>query len=310
VLQDLAAPEARFDAATRSLRFTDAGGGVETVQLEVDGQANELHVGGERCHRPFVYVVPCAVDGAIALDDLGFAPGERSIFAVLTDAAGNRTYAGPFVVRAPTPPAASVPAPPPPAGIVILDGSLRRRAKYEAISITGIVRERDGFPIGRGAVGAATRVAGGDWRPLAATSTDANGRFKIAVPKGPSREVRVSYLGATQTVRIDVAAPLRLSTDRKRVRNGQTVRFRGHVAQAGTARTRVTLQAWARGKWMPFRTVALRNGRFSARYRFSGTYATARYRFRAVIRNDPGFVFAAGSSPAVEVVVRPKGGGR
>ena len=49
------------------------------------------------------------------------------------------------------------------------------------------------------------------------------------------------------------------------------------------------MQAWANGKWVPFKTVALENGRFSAGYRFMRTFSAQRYRFRAVIQDDPGF---------------------
>jgi hypothetical protein len=64
------------------------------------------------------------------------------------------------------------------------------------------------------------------------------------------------------------------------------------------------LQAWARGKWVPFRTVELENGRFSARYRFSGTFTTTRYRFRAVVGNERELPFAAGASNVLSVLVR------
>jgi len=67
----------------------------------------------------------------------------------------------------------------------------------------------------------------------------------------------------------------------------------------------VELQAWANGKWVPFKTVALRNGRFTAGYRFMRTFNAQRYRFRAVIQSDPDFPYAAGRSKEVQVLVRP-----
>ena len=81
--------------------------------------------------------------------------------------------------------------------------------------------------------------------------------------------------------------------------------FSRSVPRAGKARTRVELQAWANGKWVPFRTVALRDGRFKAGYRFMRTFATQRYRFRPVIQSDPDFPYAAGRSREVRVLVRP-----
>ncbi len=102
-----------------------------------------------------------------------------------------------------------------------------------------------------------------------------------------------------------VAAPVRLKTDRRSTRNGRAVKFIGSVPGAGTARPRVELQAWANGKWIAFKSADLRNGRFSASYRFTRTFSAMRYRFRAVIHADPDFPYAAGTSPVVKVVVRP-----
>ena len=65
------------------------------------------------------------------------------------------------------------------------------------------------------------------------------------------------------------------------------------------------LQAWANGKWVPFKTVALKNGRFAASYRFLRTFTAQRYRFRAVIQSDPDFPYAPGRSREVRVLVRP-----
>ena len=90
-------------------------------------------------------------------------------------------------------------------------------------------------------------------------------------------------------MKVIVAAPVRLKVSPTKTRNGRTIKFSGSVPQAGKARTRVELQAWANGKWVPFKTVALKNGRFRAGYRFMRTFIAQRYRFRAVIQDDPNF---------------------
>ena len=74
-------------------------------------------------------------------------------------------------------------------------------------------------------------------------STDAKGRFSVRLARGVSREVRFSYGDSVQTVKVIVAAPVRLKTDRKSTRNGRSITFTGSVPGAGTARTRVELQA-------------------------------------------------------------------
>ena len=106
-------------------------------------------------------------------------------------------------------------------------------------------------------------------------------------------------------MKVIVAAPVRLTTDRKSTRNGRAVKFRGSVPGAGGARTRVELQAWANGKWIPFKTADLKRGKFSASYRFTRTFSAMQDRFRAVIHADPDFPYAAGTSPVVKGIVRP-----
>ena len=115
--------------------------------------------------------------------------------------------------------------------------------------------------------------------------------------------MRISYGDSVQTVKVIVAAPVRLKTDKKSTRNGRSITFTGSVPGAGNARTRVELQALANRKWVPFKSVALRNGRFRARYRFQRTFSTQRYSFRAVAYDGPGFPYATGESSLVKVVV-------
>ena len=69
--------------------------------------------------------------------------------------------------------------------------------------------------------------------------------------------------------------------------------------------TRIELQAYSGGHWFPFKTVALRKGKFSGRYRFTRTFSAQRYRFRAVVHADRDFPYEAATSPVVAVRVRP-----
>ena len=83
------------------------------------------------------------------------------------------------------------------------------------------------------------------------------------------------------------------------------MRFTGRIPDApADARTRVDLQAWA-GRSDPFANATVRNGRFSARYTFERTYRPTSYRFRAVLRDDPNFPYAAATSKEVRVRVVP-----
>jgi hypothetical protein len=296
-LDDTSPPVAEYVPQDGSLRFTDEGGGVETAALEVDGVRRDIAVGGTQCQRPFVAAVPCATSG-----DVRLPPGRHNVLATFTDAGGNQTVIGPYTVGSaePSPQVAPGPGAVParPRGTVSLSGRRTIHARYSKPPLVrGTVRALDGAAIG----GARLSVSG---LPTGVT-TDVKGRFSVRLPRGVSREVRFSYGDSVQSVKVIVAAPVRLATDRKSTRNGRAIKFTGSVPGAGKARTRVELQAWANGKWIPFKTADLRNGRFGASYRFTRTFATSRYRFRAVIHDDPDFPYATGRSAVVNVLVRP-----
>ena len=139
--------------------------------------------------------------------------------------------------------------------------------------------------------------------------TDASGRFTWKVSRGPSREIKFTATSpgsfSSATLQSSVKAPIELKTNRTRTRNGQKVRFTGTIADAPPdSRTRVDLQAWA-GRWVPFADATVRRGRFSAKYTFKRTYRPTSYRFRAVLRDDPNFPYAAATSKEVRVRVIP-----
>ncbi|MDA0179014.1 hypothetical protein OJ997_01810 [Solirubrobacter phytolaccae] len=296
--------------------FQDVGGGVATAELTVDGRTrNSTPVGGPKCRAPYVASVPCAAAGQVELrlDTADLAPGHHSVEVELRDVAGNRTTVGPYGVwvRTPTssatteepaPGATSATAAPTPSGTLSITGKRTRRVKFVSTKLAGTLA---GTAIAGQRVEVCTRpLRGGSWSAPTVVTTDAKGRFSLSLPRGPSREVRLAYGASVQTVKLIVAAPVRLKVNRRSTRNGRSVRFSGTVPGTDGARTRVELQAWA-GKWVPFKTAALRNGRFNASYRFTSTYSKTRYRFRAVIHDDDDFPYAGGTSPEVKVVVRP-----
>jgi hypothetical protein len=147
------------------------------------------------------------------------------------------------------------------------------------------------------------RMRGATYAPAGGVGTDAAGRFSVRLPPGTSRTIRLRHGTSQATAEVVTPAQVRLVADPRTTRNGRAVRFGGRVSGT-SAPTRVELQAWSAGKWIPFRTVALRKGLFQARYRFTRTAVTTRYRFRAVVHDDADFPFAAGRSPVVFVLVR------
>jgi hypothetical protein len=140
---------------------------------------------------------------------------------------------------------------------------------------------------------------------IATTTTDANGGWKLRVPKGPSRVVTVGYRArsnnptfATQLqYRETVAAGVRLSAPR-RARLGRTFAFRGGLAGGyiPPGGSLVSLEIFFAGEW---REIALlrtnRRGAFAYHYTFAAI-GPATYRFRAQQPHTIGYPFASGAS--------------
>jgi hypothetical protein len=155
--------------------------------------------------------------------------------------------------------------------------------------------------------------SGGAFVKLGIARTDARGSFRFKVPAGPSRTVRYRYEGtntvqpaaAQLTTKVNAAA--RLKVDRRRLRNGQSVRFTGRllgkpVPKAGKL---VALQAKVGRGWRTFATPrANRKGVFKHRYRFTATTGMRRYEFRAVVAREDAYPYEAGVTRTVKVIVR------
>ena len=179
----------------------------------------------------------------------------------------------------------------------------------------GLLEEDGGAPLGAAVVDVYARstAAGSELERIAAVRTDPKGAFAYTVPAGTSRDVRFRYAGdarhrsSEHGVTVRVAAASTIAVGPRRVRNGQTVRFRGKlrslpVPPAGKV---LDLQAHFRGKWRTFATPrAKANGQWSYRYRFGATRGTVPYRFRAVIRPESAYPYDLGYSKTVSVVVR------
>jgi hypothetical protein len=102
------------------------------------------------------------------------------------------------------------------------------------------------------------------------------------------------------------ATGIALRVSRGRVRNGKRVMFTGVVSdeQGPVNRVLVTLQAKVGRKWVTFRTVRTdERGIYGARYRFTRTFRTRTYSFRARVSAQAG-VEADSNSRRVRVKVR------
>ncbi|NLT07203.1 MAG: carboxypeptidase-like regulatory domain-containing protein [Solirubrobacterales bacterium] len=152
-----------------------------------------------------------------------------------------------------------------------------------------------------------------DFIPLGTTVTDSRGRFRRTIPPGPSRTIRVRFVGtnrlgtAAGAIATKVPAAVALNVDRRRLLNGQAVRFRGRLLgkPVPASGKLVALQAKVPGGWRTFATPrANARGRFKHRYRFTSTTGLRRYRFRALVDPEPAYPYARGLSKVVTVTVR------
>jgi len=201
----------------------------------------------------------------------------------------------------------------------------RRKKKAKSVTTLGLRYGKQAPSSGRLATAQGAPIAnapivvdgqsrsGGPFVKLGAVRTDAQGNFRFPVPAGPSRAIRYRYEGtntvqaaaAQLTTKVNAAA--RLKVDRRRLRNGQAVRFTGRllgkpIPKAGKL---VALQARVGRGWRTFATPrANRKGIFKHRYRFTATTGVRRYRFRAVVGREDAYPYEAGVSRIVRVIVR------
>jgi hypothetical protein len=187
-------------------------------------------------------------------------------------------------------------------------------AYQERAKSSGILTTAQGAPIAHAPLVIEGQPrSGGAYARLGTTSTDARGRFRFTIPAGSSRTVRYRYDG-TDTIRpaagdltTKVKAAARLKVDRRRLRNGQAVRFRGRllgrpIPPAGKL---VALQAKVGRSWRTFATPrANASGRFRHRYRFTATTGLRRYAFRVVVAREAAYPYEKGVSRIVKVTVR------
>jgi hypothetical protein len=149
---------------------------------------------------------------------------------------------------------------------------------------------------------------------LAHTTTDAMGRWRFRVPRGPSRALTVGYrarvndsaYAARVAFRERVAAGVVLHAPPRTVA-GRRVNFEGqllggYVPKGGVY---VSLEIYYTGTW---REIALlhadRQGVFGYGYQFAAI-GSATYRFRARVPPLPDYPFRGGASPAVGIHLVP-----
>jgi len=301
------------------VRALDRGGGLQRVQLEVDGTVvadQAFDPQSASCVRPYRTPVPCPLSGEshVLLDTSQLADGQHQLRALVTDAAGNHSASPLYSIDVDN------------AGATCAYGhTARLRARFARNSktrlrlrtgrravIVGRLRSASGEPIS----GAGLRVLARpqhqpDFEDATVAITGHTGRFRLVLRADTSRRLRVAYCspagGAVRHLRLAAGATSSLRANRYRLRNGQAVvlsgRLRGgHVPAGGKL---VEIQAFFRSRWRTISSVRSNpKGEWRFRYRFDGTRGTVAYRFRVFLPREGGYPYASGASPQVRLVVR------
>lgn len=140
--------------------------------------------------------------------------------------------------------------------------------------------------------------------------TDAEGRYRFAVPVGPSRELTVTYRGGhrelTSSAHVATRVKPSFAVRRKVVRNKGVAHFVGHVPGPNNDDVVVVLQVKRGDGWLAFRRYKTRDGgRFTVGYRFTRTDRPTLYLMRAQVRAQGGYPYLQGTSEPLRLIVLP-----
>jgi hypothetical protein len=194
--------------------------------------------------------------------------------------------------------------------------SATRAGRSGSVLVQGRLRAGDGAPLpGRAiAVQQRPRVDGAALRPVGTVTTGRRGTFRIRVPAGASRVVRVTSPGtgglqaALRKLRLRVPWSSSLTIRPRSTRRGGTIRLSGRLrlgrAVLPPSGKLVEVQAFDRGRWRVFATTRARGARAAWRtsYRF-GSRAAGTYRIRARIRREGTLPYELGYSRPARVTV-------
>ena len=310
--------------ANAAFTAADQGGGVYEAALVVDGveqPRTTVDTNGGACAKPFVKAVPCKLqaDGSLSLDTSKLDDGPHNVSVVVYDATDTNSVAfGPVPVEVD-----NVPDPPttgsgaqgggqvaqPTAKLVAISRPTRL-SFARAGSARGKLVDEQGQPIGSSVLDIyeSVDVPNAPVHLVGQTTTGADGTFRFAIAKGPSRRftVRDRNTGATWTFTVTVPAPLRLSASRKHLDNGQKLMLTAYLAgeKVPAKSAAVAFQVLIGHQWRTFATRDIRaDGSTRVSHRFKVTFQRLTYRFRAVVVGRKPFPFANATSNQATVQV-------
>lgn len=318
---------------TLSAEATDEGGGLGKVVVSVNGlpaaqptvgNCNLIQAANPSVHGTVaVSVTPCptSLKSSWTLDTAvpPFQDGANTVEVCASDFATlgepNTTCSAPATVNVNNSCTES-----PVAGGAVLSAQFAGSHKEEitvpaahSAKVTGELADNAGDAISGATICVQTETQGSrdGLRPLATTTTDAQGHFSYKVTPGPNRKLLIGYRHDTfqvaRSVRFYAHALPTIHLAPNEVENGALIHIRGSVPGPRAGGRVVVLQASAlhSRRWFTFsRATANHAGIFHSKYRFDATTSTTTYRIRAVVPRQRGYPWDAGHSQPALVQVR------
>jgi hypothetical protein len=180
------------------------------------------------------------------------------------------------------------------------------------LRLSGRLTNADGQPIEGATIEALDTTTNGPALPVGLATTGPTGRFRYVVRARQNRDLLFRYAGsrrigsAASVFRLRVRAASTIRANRSTVRNGQAVRFSGHVRSRPLPASGklLEMQAHFRGRWRTFSTLrTTRRGAWNFTYRFGATLGRVLYRFRVSLPAEGGYPFVSGHSRVAKVLV-------
>ena len=324
--------------ATLTVAASDAGAGVASVSLSIDGGATRTAAAAHpACREPYVVAAPCpgTVTESFSIDGAALTPGRHSVSGTVSDAAGNVTGWGPvdFEVRRPDAPV--TPAPPAPVTSIapaahvptgVVNGGPAARLRLAKRSVvhapgkparlTGTLRTPQGEPIANARLQLTSfdlGVEDAERRRLAPVATDARGRFTAIVRRDGAQRVTVAFAAdpaAEPTASVSATVRTRLSLtaapDRGWLLKGRTLTLSGRLRGAGASGRGaiIRVESIVNGRWTPVGVARARaDGRYRWRYRFVHLTRDTTFSFRALVEQTPGWPWPSVRSARLRVNV-------
>jgi hypothetical protein len=321
----LAGPGPVSGSQSLAYEAQDAGSGVRTVELLVDGKTAAKNDYQTECPYQNLAACPPTVTGLIGWNTTGTTNGTHEVALRITNAGGNSVIVDDHIVTTSNLPiqtnGGSISGAPPssPPGAIgggtithvangespcageTLDLTVNGKTKTpvitygKTVSVTGVLR-CGSIPIRNARVAVGTVGGLATAAISTAVTTGPDGSFIYRVPTGPNRMLRFSYTAysndpapsANATVAIVIAPKIKLKIAPRQTKNRHTIYWSGTITGGPYPRQGITLDMEVReGRhWRIFdQTTANRKGQFRYRYRFHATAKPTTYTFRVAVPN-------------------------